>query len=111
MLEAARARHPDLQLILAEPFLVRAGIVTPEWRDWLRPYQAAVHRLAEGLGAVFLPLQSVFDAACEIAPAEYWAFDGIHPTPPGFRRIARCWLDRVEPVLIEQGQLPAPPAG
>ena len=38
-------------------------------------------------------LQDKFDKACEIAPAEYWLTDGVHPTTAGHKIITEAWLE------------------
>lgn len=46
--------------------------------------------------AVFVGFQEVFDIACEKAPADYWIWDGVHPTVAGHELMAREWLKQVE---------------
>jgi hypothetical protein len=41
-------------------------------------------------------LQSLFDKALALAPAAYWAYDGIHATHAGFQLIADAWLETAE---------------
>lgn len=91
--------RPGAGLILLEPFLLPAGDVTRAWQDHLRPRQKFVREFACARGAVFVPLQSILDRACDQAPAAYWAYDGIHPTHAGFRLVADAWLAAAEPLL------------
>jgi lysophospholipase L1-like esterase len=37
------------------------------------------------------PLQKVFDDACQRGPADYWIWDGIHPTYSGHQLMADEW--------------------
>ena len=60
---------------------------------------AADQQLAQGapevgieFDAVVVPFQTMFDEACEAAPAEYWAKDGVHPSPAGHWLMAETWL-------------------
>lgn len=92
LLGSLRARNPEVKLVLLEPFLLEVGRVTPEWRAHLRPRQVGIQRLAVKYGAIFVPLQSLFDEALLRASAEFWSFDGIHPTAAGFELISRFWL-------------------
>lgn len=93
LMERLYRRNPSVQIILVEPFLLPVGRVTPEWQAHLRPRQAAVRRLSEKFGAHFLPAQSLYDNALAHAPADYWSYDGIHPTHAGFALLADAWLE------------------
>jgi lysophospholipase L1-like esterase len=92
MMESARNQLPETRLVLMEPFLVEAGEVTKAWRAVMKPYQDAVRRQALHFNAHFLPLQGMFDRACDQAPPEHWSYDGIHPNPGGFMLMANAWL-------------------
>ena len=93
LLDRTRTALPDVTLLLGEPFFVPGGTaVDDRWRDELRPYQAAARRIADDIGAAWIPYQSVFDAALDEAPGLYWADDGVHPTPAGHHRMAQAWL-------------------
>jgi lysophospholipase L1-like esterase len=95
LLERLVSRHPKVRLILCEPFLLPCGVVTPEMIEDVRERGRSVQRLAERYQAVFVPFQSAFDRAMKKAPAEYWAYDGIHPTAAGFWLLAETWLNHV----------------
>lgn len=84
------------RFILCEPFVVQAGNVTPAWRENLLPRQHLVRKLAAEFGATFVELQAAFDAAARQMPAEYWIYDGIHPTAAGHALIARRWLEAMQ---------------
>ena len=93
LLERTRTAHPDVTLLLGEPFVVPGGsAVDAQWRDGLQPYQAAARRIAADVGATWIPYQSVFDDALRDAPGPHWAEDGVHPTPAGHHRMAQAWL-------------------
>ncbi|MCX6972619.1 MAG: SGNH/GDSL hydrolase family protein [Verrucomicrobia bacterium] len=89
------SRHPAVRLILCEPFLLPCGIGTPDMLEDIRVRADSVRRLAEKYNATFVPFQSAFDEAVKRAPAEYWAYDGIHPTAAGFWLLAETWLNHV----------------
>lgn len=91
LLEWTRRELPTVRFVLCEPFTLLAGNVTPVWRENLQPRQDTVRQLAGEFDAVFVPLQEPFDEACGQAPAEYWIYDGIHPSAAGFGLIAREW--------------------
>ena len=55
-----------------------------------------VRALASDFKATFVPFQAMFDEAQTRAPAEYWAKDGVHPSPAGHALMAECWLETVK---------------
>ena len=50
-----------------------------------------VSMLHEKFGTYTLPLQTVFNQQTRATPPEYWASDGVHPTPAGHAVIAEQW--------------------
>ncbi len=96
LLEWTRRELPAVRFVLCEPFaLVVGDRVTPAWRENLKPRQETVRQIAREFDAAFVPLQKPFDDACRKAPADYWIYDGVHPTAAGFGLIARQWLAAV----------------
>lgn len=94
LLADARAALPNVKFVLCEPFYLpkeghRAGDAHDE--D-VRQRQAIVAKLAAKHGAALVRLQRVFDEACKRAPAEYWVWDGIHPTYSGHQLFADEWV-------------------
>ncbi len=87
--------------ILIEPFVL--GTEENSKAHWieedLAAKQAIVREAAQHFGTLFLPLQSLFDAALASAPASFWAPDGVHPSTAGHGLIAQNWLDIMSPVL------------
>ena len=57
---------------------------------------AVTKKMAEKYNLPLIELQPAFDAALERAPAEYWAYDGVHPTVCGHEIIKRLWLETFE---------------
>jgi lysophospholipase L1-like esterase len=95
MLEEARARNPDLELILLDPFVLPVGARRDHWPDWereVRIRRELVDDLAAEFAAAHVECQAVFDAALGRAPAEYWLWDGVHPTWAGHQLLADAWL-------------------
>ena len=86
---------PQTKLVLCEPFVLPCGVVKPEWVAEMKQRQKVVAKLAKEYKAVFVGFQGMFDRAMKEAPAEYWAADGVHPTPAGHMRMARTWLEKV----------------
>ena len=96
LLELTKERLPDTQLVLCEPFCLPCGEVTEIWLEDLKKRQAIVKDLAKSFEATFVPFQSMFDEAQKRAPAEYWAKDGVHPSPAGHALMAQTWLETVK---------------
>lgn len=99
LLKRTVSELPTVRLVLCEPFILPGGHTDYDWRTWREAADAcsaAVRRLADEFGAVFVPLQDAFEAACEIAPASYWIWDGIHPTTAGHGLLAKRWLEIVQ---------------
>ncbi|MCL2573795.1 MAG: SGNH/GDSL hydrolase family protein [Defluviitaleaceae bacterium] len=100
MLNKARERLPDVKLVLCEPFSLKGGLEAAQgnydaWRSELEERQNVVKELAQKHNAIFVPLQSAFNAACAKAPDTYWLYDGVHPTEAGHMLIAQVWKESV----------------
>lgn len=94
------------ELILIEPFLlpisgsIEAGHghtqvdveVRKEWRADLDPKIQAVRELAREYGAHLLAADGMFAELAAVTGPEYWAEDGVHPTPAGHAALAAAWL-------------------
>ena len=93
---------PGIRILILEPFVLHGSATEAieekpqRWeyfRDETPLRAAAAKRVAEKHGTVWVPLQERFDEACRLAPAEYWLWDGVHPTQMGHELIARAWLE------------------
>jgi lysophospholipase L1-like esterase len=62
------------------------------WRSDLDPKLDAVRRLAREFGALLVPFDGIFAQAATLREPEYWAGDGVHPTPAGHALMAQTWL-------------------
>ncbi|WP_020667016.1 SGNH/GDSL hydrolase family protein [Amycolatopsis nigrescens] len=97
------------ELILIEPFLLPIhGVVEAgggrvligeeerkEWRADLDPKIEVVHKLADEYGAYLIAADSMFAELAATTGPEYWAADGVHPTPAGHAALAAAWLHLV----------------
>jgi lysophospholipase L1-like esterase len=100
LLEQTRRALPKTALVLCEPFALRCGAVTERWFPEFDERRAVAARLAQRSGAAFVPFQDIFERAVLAgAPPEYWAADGVHPTPQGHQLMADAWLAAVRPLL------------
>jgi lysophospholipase L1-like esterase len=91
LLDETRQALPGTQIIVLEPFVLRCGAVTARWFPEFDERRAAAARVAHKARATFVPLQSVFDQKTKSSAPEYWAGDGVHPTPAGHALIAEQW--------------------
>ena len=91
LLDATREALPHVHLIVLEPFVLRTGAVDARWFPEFDQRRAAAARVAARARATFVPLQTVFNQQARAAPPEYWASDGVHPTPAGHAVIAEQW--------------------
>ena len=57
--------------------------------------QKLMAQLAKKHDAVLVPCQRVFTDACKRASADYWIWDGIHPTYSGHQLLADAWVEAV----------------
>ena len=84
-------------IILCEPFMLLGD--NNAYRDDLDTKIEIVHRLSEEFSTLLLPLDKIFRKSCLLHPPEYWAPDGVHPTPAGHALIAKSWIECVDNAL------------
>lgn len=90
----AKSANPQVKLVLCEPFTLPVGKRIAGYDDWfadIKHRQAIVARLAKKHGAALVQFQRVFDEAIKHAPADYWIWDGVHPTYRGHQLMADEW--------------------
>ncbi len=87
--------HLQTQIILLEPFILNVGENVWKMREDLDSKRAAARRISEEYNTLFVPLDDHFQAASEHREPEFWAKDGVHPTPAGHALIAQAWLEAV----------------
>jgi len=95
IIEDTLAELPDCKFILMEPFVLPGELTNELWGEAKKDVTQRgeiVKKLADKYGFTFVPLQNVFDDACEICPPDYWIGDGVHPTVAGHGLIKREWL-------------------
>jgi len=96
LLDRTVAELPGVRLIVGEPFALKVGAVSDAWYPEFDERRAVAKRQCERVGARWVGYQAVFEKACDRAPAEYWAHDGVHPTLAGHRLMADAWLRAAE---------------
>lgn len=98
LLSQTQTALPNVRLVLLEPFGLPSGWRKATWdtrAGRLKAIQLVVAKLAKNHEATFVPLQKVFDEATKRAPAEYWIWDGVHPTYSGHQLLADAWVRAV----------------
>lgn len=98
LLTTLREANPKIRLVLCTPFILPVGKQKEAFEKRLADVllrEEIVTRLASKHGAALVRLQPVFEAACASAPAEYWMWDGIHPTYSGHQLMADAWEESV----------------
>lgn len=94
LLTDAKTANPKIKLVLCEPFGLPVGRKQDSWESWnadLAKRREIVARLAAKHGAAVVKFQKVFDEAAKRAPADYWIWDGVHPTYRGHQLMADEW--------------------
>jgi lysophospholipase L1-like esterase len=98
LLEQTKLKFPNILFVLCESFILPVGKVKDNFEaytaDMVRRQQV-VKNLAIKHNAVFVGLQDIFVTACKRAPAEYWMWDGVHPTVAGHELITKEWMKQV----------------
>ena len=98
LLTDTKAANPNIHFVLCEPFTLPVGARKANWESWnagIKQRQEIVARLAAKHHAALVHFQKVFDDACQRAPAEYWIWDGVHPTYSGHQLMADEWVRAV----------------
>jgi lysophospholipase L1-like esterase len=92
LLERTRRAQPSVRLLVLEPFVLPIGFVDDSWFPEFHERRAVAQRVAQRVGATFIPLQLQFDELAARTGPAYWAADGVHPTPAGHQLIAEAVL-------------------
>jgi lysophospholipase L1-like esterase len=100
LIESSRQANSKLRLVLLDPFVLSSGRLKNEkswslWRNQTEKLGEIVGRIAGDYDAVHIKTQDIFDSALDLAPADHWIWDGVHPLPQGHELIARNWIEAV----------------
>ncbi len=95
LLDYTRQQLPNVQFVLCEPFVLACGVVKDEWVAEMDQRRVIVQMLAQEFDAIFVPFQAVLNEGLAQAKPDYWAADGVHPTPAGHRLLAQAWIQAV----------------
>jgi lysophospholipase L1-like esterase len=89
---------PTVKLVLCEPFGLPVGGKATGWDQYranLAERQAIVAKLGQKYHAPVVHFQTMFEDAVKRAPADYWIWDGVHPTYSGHQLMADEWIRTV----------------
>ena len=95
LIEEIKEALPCVQIMILEPFVLKASATEGCWEQFqseVKKRAAKAKEIAEKYGLLFVPLQDKFDEALQLAPANYWLVDGVHPTAAGHELIKREWV-------------------
>lgn len=95
LIDEVKENKPETQIVICEPFMLDVGEeheLTVQRMESLLLLQAKTRLIAEGNGAVFVPLQDKFNEMGKKYGNEYWIWDGVHPTVCGHQLIADEWI-------------------
>jgi lysophospholipase L1-like esterase len=98
LLEENRRANPDTIFVLGIPFVYPVGSRKENFERWqsdTQNRQAVVRKLAGEFNAVVVDYPTVFDKIIADKNAEYWIWDGIHPTVFAHELMAREWIRQV----------------
>lgn len=92
LLAETKQALPNVQIVVCEPFALRCGAVKDSWYPEFDQRREVAAEVAAGAGAIWVPFQSMFDAAIAAgSDPRVWAADGVHPTIAGHTLMAETW--------------------
>lgn len=94
----SRKANPATVLVLCLPFVAPVGKRKTNFEDWKQATiekADIIQKLAKEFNTILVDFPQVLEKAVKKAPAEYWIWDGIHPTVPFHTLMAREWLKEV----------------
>ncbi len=103
LLEQALRVNPEIKFVILEPFTLNTGNLEnfTEVKKNVKAFAKASKDIADDFGAVFIPLQKIFDDALKKAPVSYWIWDSIHPTYNGHGLIAQAFIKYTKDLFIK----------
>jgi lysophospholipase L1-like esterase len=90
---------PNIKIVLCEPFGLPTGPKAANWETYradLAARQTIVARLSRKYHTPVVHFQNMFENAVKRAPADYWIWDGVHPTFCGHQLMADEWNRTVQ---------------
>lgn len=98
LLSESRQAYPGVLFVMGLPFVYPVGKRIENWEQWrddTAARQQVIRKLATEFDAVLVDYPAVLDKAIVRKNAEYWVWDGIHPTVFAHELMAREWIKQV----------------
>ena len=95
--------HPELKIIMIEPFALLSKEVSEQWFTFLQPLQQLEQQLAEKYRCIWIPTQTALNLAAASLGTSHILWDGVHPTPAGHSILAKQWLEHTQSLQTELG--------
>lgn len=92
ILSKTRENLGDIPIIIMEPFVLPCPEDRISWREDLDPKIQKARQLAREFNCIYIPLDGIFAQNSIAVEPDFWAADGVHPTPAGHALIARHWM-------------------
>jgi len=96
LIEEVKEALPDIKIMILEPFALKARATEEHWEEFRSETEkraAMSKKIADTYNLPFIPLQKGFDELAEKVSADYWLFDGVHPTASGHEYIKTQWIE------------------
>ncbi len=94
LLDEVRTQNPNIKLVILEPFFEKLDESERSlfFDKHVRTLAPVAKKIAEEYGAIFVPLQEMFDSFRGKIDMVRLIWDGVHPTTAGHELIARQWI-------------------
>ncbi len=99
LIEDVKSALPNIKIMIFEPFVLPGDANEGKFDEFfaaVKEKAAAVKRVAEENGLVFVPLQEEMEKLAAIAGPDKVLADGVHPLAAGHEIIKRQWLKGFE---------------
>ncbi|MCS7230600.1 MAG: SGNH/GDSL hydrolase family protein [Elusimicrobiota bacterium] len=92
ILKLSKEKLKNPYFILMEPFILEVNSFHKMLKKSVEEKCEIIRELSKKFNCILVPLNEVFKKLSKIKSPQYWAEDGIHPTPQGHFIIAREFL-------------------
>lgn len=106
LIEETLQKLPGIKIILMGAFLTEGTVAEgDDFKDFseeVKTRRQITEKIAKEYGLAYIDLQKVFDDALELAPAEHWTAEGVHPLAAGNALIKEAWMSVYDGMTIEK---------